>query len=159
MKNLLGKALGGIGGFAASSEKLMNLLEICCRPFIFSTSIPQNVAAQITAAINLLETDGSMLEKLWCNINYFKNQVEKIGFNTAQSASAIIPIIIPDEIKILNFCRFLHNSNVFVNPIFYPVVSKRKSRIRISITALLGKQEMDYALDKIETAAHHFQIT
>lgn len=155
----LGKALGGIGGFAAGSEKLMNLLEICCRPFIFSTSIPQNVAAQIAAGITLLETDGSMLKKLWRNINYFKEQVEKIGFNTVQSDSAIIPIIIPDEVKLLNFCRFLHDNYVFVNPIFYPVVSKKKSRIRISITALLEKYEMDYTLDKIETAAHHFQIT
>lgn len=158
MTGSLGKALGGIGGFAAGSEKLMSLLEICCRPFIFSTSIPQNIAAQITAGINLLESDGSILERLWWNINYFKKQVENIGFNTAQSASAIIPVIIPDEVKLLNFCRFLHDNYVFVNPIFYPVVSKKKSRIRISITALLGKCEMDYALDKIEIAAQHFQI-
>jgi glycine C-acetyltransferase len=154
----LGKAMGGIGGYAAGSEKLMNLIEICCRPFIFSTSIPGSIAAQITESIRLLETDLSIRKKLWHNITYFKTQIKNIGFNTGHTASAIIPVIIPDEVKLLNFCRFLHDNYVFVNPIFYPVVSKRKSRLRISITALLGKEELDHALDTIETAAHHFQI-
>lgn len=154
----LGKAMGGLGGFAAGSKELISFLEIACRPFIFSTSIPQNIAAQLMKAIQLLEPDNSIREKLWWNINYFKRQLEAIGFQTNQSASAIIPLIIPNEVKLLNFCSSLHYSGVFVNPIFYPVVSKKKSRIRISLTALLSKGELDYALDKIETAARLFHI-
>ncbi len=155
----LGKAMGGLGGYAAGSKELMSFLEIACRPYIFSTSLPQNITAQLMKAICLLETEPSIRKKLWYNILYFKKHIELMGFEPNESASAIIPLIIRDEVKLLNFCSYLHNKGVFVNPIFYPVVSKKKSRIRISITALLNKDELDYALDKIETAAHRLHIT
>ena len=84
--------------------------------------------------------------------------MDEIGFEPRQAASAIIPVIIRDEVKLLNFCSFLHHNNVFVNPVFYPVVSKKKSRIRISVTALLKEDELSYSLDRIETAANKFNI-
>ena len=63
----------------------------------------------------------------------------------ARLLQVIIPVIIRDEVKLLNFCSFLHHNNVFVNPVFYPVVSKKKSRIRISVTALLKEDELSYS--------------
>lgn len=154
----LGKALGGIGGFVAGSKELISFLELTSRPFIFSTSIPQNICAQLIKAIELVETDNSTFKKLWSNINYFKKGIEQIGFDVSNSESAIIPLIIPDEVKLLRFCSRLHNDGVFVNPIFFPVVPKRKSRIRISITATLSKNELAFALDKIENAAHQLNL-
>lgn len=154
----LGKAMGGAGGFVAGSQELISFLEISSRPFIFSTSIPQHIAAQLTQAIRLVKSDNSIRERLWRNIDYFKSHVDQMGFEPHQSQSAIIPLIIRDEIKLLNFCRFLHDNCVFVNPIFYPVVSRKKSRIRLSVTASLSKEELAYALDRIETAAHKFVI-
>lgn len=154
----LGKALGGSGGYVAGSAEMINFLEITSRPFIFSTSIPQHSAAQLTAALHLLKAGDGALGRLWSNIDYFKSGMDKIGFEPDQSASAIIPLVIRDEVKLLNFCSFLHHNNVFVNPIFYPVVSKKKSRIRISVTALLKEDELSYALDRIEIAANKFYI-
>jgi glycine C-acetyltransferase len=154
----MGKALGGIGGFIAGRDELISFLELISRPFIFSTSIPQNVAAQLIKAICLLQTDSSLHKKLWRNIHYFRKRIDEMGFEENQSASAIIPLIIRDEVKLLNFCRLLHDDGIFVNPVFYPVVPKRKSRIRISITAALSKDELDYALDRIEAAARSLGI-
>jgi glycine C-acetyltransferase len=149
----LGKALGGIGGFIAGSERLISFIELTCRPFIFSTSLPQNVAAQLIEAIRLLQTDPSNHKRLWRNIDYFKQGIEQIGFNSNGSESAIIPLIIPDEIKLLHFCQVLHDQGIFVNPIFFPVVPRRRSRIRISVTASLTKHELDFALSCMEKAA------
>src|SRR6266498_3531579 len=154
----MGKALGGIGGFIAGSYELISFLELTSRPFIFSTSIPQNMAAQLIEAIHLLQTDFFCYRKLWRNIHYFKERIEQMGFEQNQSASAIIPLIIRDEVKLLKFCHALHDDGIFVNPVFYPVVPKKKSRIRISITAALNNDELDYALDKIETAARFLRI-
>jgi len=154
----LGKALGGIGGFIAGSKELISFIELTSRPFIFSTSIPQNVCAQLIRAIELLQTDNSVLKKLWSNIEYFKDGIQQTGFDVSNSQSAIIPLIIRDEVKLLHFCHSLHNDGVFVNPIFFPVVPKRKSRIRISVTAALNKDELTFALDKIENAAHQLKI-
>jgi glycine C-acetyltransferase len=154
----MGKALGGIGGFIAGSHELINYLELLSRPFIFSTSIPQNVAAQLIEAIRLLQTDSSIQRKLWRNIHCFKERIDEIGFEKNESASAIIPLIIRDEVKLLKFCRAMHDDGIFVNPVFYPVVPRKKSRIRISISAALTEEELIYAADKIEAAAHELGI-
>lgn len=149
----LGKALGGIGGFIAASQELISFIELTSRPYLFSTSLPQNVAAQLVAATRLLQTDFSNHKKLWDNINYFKKGLKQIGLNRNESESAIIPLIIPDEVKLLRFCQVLHNYGIFVNPIFFPVVPRKRSRIRISVTAALTKDNLDLALNSIETAA------
>ncbi len=154
----MGKALGGIGGFVAGSNELISFLELLSRPFIFSTSIPQNIAAQLLEAFKILRTDFSIHQKLLSNIHTFKSQIEYMGFEPTQSESSIIPLLIRQEEKLMNFCRAMHSAGIFVNPIFYPVVQKKKSRIRISITARLETGEINYALDQMETAAHRLDI-
>ena len=154
----LGKALGGIGGIVAGSKQIISFLEITSRPFIFSTSIPPGIAAQLIRAIDLIRDEPSIHKKLWHNIDHFTSGIRRIGFDLQASASAIIPLIIPSEAKLLNFCAQLYKNGVLVNPIFFPVVPKRKSRVRISITAALNKSELDFALAKIEDAAHRTAI-
>lgn len=154
----MGKALGGIGGFIAGPSSLIKLIELTSRPYLFSTSIPQNIAAQLREAIRILQTDTSVFQKLRMNIRYFKKRLDQIGFESPSSDTAILPVIIRDEIKLLNFCRILHGDGVFVNPIFYPVVQKKKSRIRVSVTADLETTELDYALERMQVAAHQTGI-
>ena len=154
----LGKALGGIGGFVAGSKQLISFLEVTSRPFIFSTSIPPGIAAQLIRAIDLIRDEPSIHKKLWHNIDHFTSGIRRIGLDLQASTSAIIPLIIPNEAKLLNFCAQLYNNGVLVNPIFFPVVPKRKSRVRISITAALNKSELDFALARIEDAAHRTAI-
>ncbi|MBL4862463.1 MAG: aminotransferase class I/II-fold pyridoxal phosphate-dependent enzyme [Crocinitomicaceae bacterium] len=145
----MGKSLGGIGGFIAGSEKLISLLEITSRPFIFSTSIPPNNAASLIKAIELLNKKDPALNRLWDNITYFRDNIKQTGIESGNSETAIFPLIIRDEVKLLNMCKMLHQQGIYVNPIFYPVVQKKKSRIRVSITAGLTQSDLDYTLDKI----------
>jgi len=144
----LGKALGGIGGFVAGSQKLINLLEITSRTFIYSTSIPPSSAAGLIKAIELLENSDDSLKNLWRNIEYFKNKMSKIY--EVHSDSAVIPFLIKNDEKLLNLCQKLLSDGIFVNPVFFPVVPKRKSRIRISINAGLKTDEIDYFIDRIK---------
>jgi 7-keto-8-aminopelargonate synthetase-like enzyme len=145
----LGKALGAIGGFIAGSEDLINLLELTCRPFIYSTSLPPSIASSLIKAFELLENNDPALNKLWSNINYFRNKIQLIQKVNGQIETAIFPLKIKDEIKLLELCTKLHENNIFVNPIFYPVVPKKKSRIRLSLTASLSHNELDYAIEKM----------
>jgi glycine C-acetyltransferase len=153
-----GKALGGIGGFVSGSTALISFLELLSRPFIFSTSLPPNTAAQLLTAFKILREDFSFHKKLWSNVCHFSSRIQDLGFEPTRSATPIIPLVIRDEVKLLQFCRLLHNDGIFVNPIFYPVVQKKKSRIRISVTASLEKVDLDYALEKIASAAYHLSI-
>ncbi len=154
----LGKSLGGLGGFISGSKELIALLELTSRSFIFSTALPPNMATQLHEALQLIQTDFSMHDNLWENIRYFRNGIADLGFESTNSASAIVPIIIRDEVKLMNFCQELNRENIFVNPILYPVVPKKRARIRISITSSLEKSMLDRAMSVIEYSARKFNI-
>jgi len=146
----LGKALGLAGGFVAGSEDLTSLLELTCRQFIYSTSLPPNNAASLLKAFELLENNDPALKKLWSNIDYFKHRIGSVQKVNGEGETAIFPLIIKDEHKLLKLCGKPQADKIFVNPIFYPVVPKKKSRIRLSLTASLTYNELDYALEKME---------
>ncbi|MCZ6703712.1 MAG: aminotransferase class I/II-fold pyridoxal phosphate-dependent enzyme, partial [Ignavibacteria bacterium] len=154
----LGKAFGGIGGFIAGSKQLISLMELTSRPFIYSTSIPPSVAAGLLKAIELLNESDPALYQLWANIQYFRENIKHVWSNCKNLETAIFPLIINDESKLLKMCSALQRQGIFVNPIFYPVVPKKKSRIRISITAGLSKKEMDYALNNITSIGKRLNI-
>lgn len=145
----LGKSLGGIGGFIAGSKKIIDLLEITSRPFIYSTSLPPGTVAGLVKAIELLKGGDTSIYQLWDNIKYFRENIKQVWPNLEGLETAIFPLIIRDEEKLVNMCKELYEESIFVNPIYYPVVPKRKARIRISITAAMTKTELDYALDRI----------
>ena len=146
----LGKALGGIGGFISSSKSFIDLMEITNRPFIYSTSIPPNIVVGLIKALELLNREDNSLYQLWDNIRYFKENIIDKWPELKDIETPIFPLIIGNEEKLAYKCKELYNNGIFVNPIFYPVVPKRKARIRISITASLSKKELDYSIEKIK---------
>jgi glycine C-acetyltransferase len=152
----LGKAFAGIGGFVCGSKELISYLEIMSRPFIYSSSIPPAVVACILKEIELLETGDKSLSRLWENTHTLTKGLKNIGLDLGKTVSPIIPIIIKDEIKVLKICSFLETKGIFVNPVIYPVVSKNKSRLRISVTAALSQEEISYALRSFHEAYQIF---
>ena len=69
----------------------------------------------------------------------------------------IIPLILKDEVKVIEICRSLQKKGVFVNPIIYPVVSKNKSRLRISLTSGLTKFDLDYCFEMLQQSELEFR--
>ncbi|MBK9735751.1 MAG: aminotransferase class I/II-fold pyridoxal phosphate-dependent enzyme [Saprospiraceae bacterium] len=147
----LGKALGGIGGYVTGPSGLINLLELTCRSYIYSTSIPPANAATINKALDLLESGDENISKLWSNIHFFKESLKSMGHNTGNSNSAIIPILISDDEKLMGLTQKLYKKGILVNAIFYPVVPKRQSLIRISMSAGIEKTKLEYVLNQIES--------
>lgn len=154
----MGKALGGIGGYVTGSTGLINLLELTSRAYIYSTSIPPANAATIDKALDLLENGDENFTKLWSNIHFFKNCIKSMGHDIGDSKSAIIPMMIKDDEKLMVLTQNLYNKGVLVNPIFYPVVPKRKSLIRISISAGIQKPGLEYVLDLIESESKKLSL-
>lgn len=155
----LGKALGGSGGFVAGTEKMINFLEINSRPFIYSTSITPNSAASLIKALELLRNNDPALQVLWKNINYFKERLHNTGFRSANTESSIFPLIIQNVDQLLDLCKKLQDDTIFVNPVFYPVVPKKKSRMRLSITATLSREDLDHTLERLEYYGKYLNLT
>jgi len=94
---------------------------------------------------------------LWKKINQFHNRLNEIGFSTT-STSQIIPIIIGNEKKVVEFSRFLMTKGIFAQAIRYPTVKKNQARIRISISGWLSEKEIELAIQVLEKAKKKFKL-
>ncbi|HOH88776.1 MAG TPA: aminotransferase class I/II-fold pyridoxal phosphate-dependent enzyme [Bacillota bacterium] len=154
----LSKALGGVGGFIAANSELVELLRYYSRPYIFSTAMTPQVAGSLLAAIDVIEEEPEHRKRLWENIRYFKSNLTALGFDLGNSETAIFPIIIGNDLKVKEICRRLHELDIYVNPVMYPAVPKRLSRIRMSLMSAHTKEHLDKALDALETAGREYGV-
>src|SRR6186713_331092 len=90
----LSKAIGALGGYVAGTKALIEFLHHRARPFLFSTSHPPAVAAACLAAVEVLEEEPELIDRLWENTRFFKAGLQRLGFNTGMSESPITPVIV-----------------------------------------------------------------
>ncbi len=154
----LSKAVGSIGGYVAASERLINYLKYTSRSFMFSTSpfIPSVVAS--LEALNLITEQKAGMDKLWENIRYVKERLTNAGFNIGNAETAIFPIIIGDDNKVKEMTYRLHQRNIFVNPVPYPAVPRKLTRVRMTVTAGFSIEQLKYTLDEIESIGREMGI-
>ncbi len=144
----LSKAFGVVGGFAAGSKLLAELLKQKARPLLFSSA---PTAADVYAsmeAVRILQESDELVKKLWENANYFKEHMRKAGFDLGNSQTPITPVMIGDEITTQEFSKKLFERNVFAQAISYPTVPKGKARMRVMISATHSRDDLDFAVEQ-----------
>ena len=146
----LSKAFGVIGGFVAGSKKLIEYLKQKARPFLFSSALTVADVAANLAALEIMESSDELVRKLWENKNYFQENLRKLGFNLGTTKTPITPIIIGDEKKAQQFSKELFENNIFVQAIVYPTVPKGTARLRVMISAVHTKDDLNFALEVFE---------
>ena len=154
-----GKALGSFGAYVAGSRRLVDFLINRARSFIFSTALPPSVIGSVIAAISILERDNTRIKTLNKNASYFRNQLQKEGFNILDTKTQIIPLIVGENEKAIQLSKFLMQNGIFAVAIRPPSVPLNTARIRFSITAAHSKEELGYTIEIIKKAAKKFGIT
>lgn len=146
----LSKAFGVVGGYVAGKKELIDYLKQKARPFLFSTPLsPADTAASLEAVKILMESD-ERVRKLWDNAKYFKERMNELGFDTGHSETPITPVMLYDAKLATNFSKRLFEEGVFAQAIGYPTVPKGKARIRVMISAIHTKEDLDFAIEKFE---------
>jgi glycine C-acetyltransferase len=143
----LSKAIGALGGYVAGSRALIEFLYHRARPFLFSTSHPPAVAASCLAAIDVLESEPQLIERLWNNTRFFKSGLQSLGFDTGASESPITPVIVGDAALAMKLSDVLFDNGVFAQGIGFPTVPRGKARVRTIVTATHTRDELQFALD------------
>jgi len=143
----LSKAMGALGGYVAGSRSLIEFLYHRARPFLFSTSHPPAVAAACLAALDVLEQEPELIERLWDNTRFFKEGLAALGFNTGISESPITPVIAGESALAMKLSDLLFEEGVFAQGIAYPTVARDKARVRTIVTATHTRAELQFALD------------
>src|SRR4051812_24437585 len=113
----LSKAIGALGGYVAGSRTLIDYLQHRARPFVYSTSHPPAVTAACIAAIDVLEQDPALIERLWENTRFFKAGLIALGFDTGASESPITPVMVGDGALAMKLSDRLFQQGVFAQGI------------------------------------------
>jgi glycine C-acetyltransferase len=154
----LSKAIGVLGGYVAGAQSLRTILEHRARPFLFSTSHPPAVAAACLAAIDVLETEPELIDRLWENTRHFKAGLDRLGFDTGSSETSITPVIVGAGALAHRFSDRLFEEGVFAMGIGYPTVAEEKSRVRTIVTAEHSRGELDTCLEAFERVGRELAI-
>jgi len=155
----LSKAIGALGGYVAGSRSLIEFLHHKARPFLFSTSHPPSVTATCLAALDVLESDDSLIQRLWDNTRFFKAGLAALGLDTGRSESPITPVMVGDAALAMRLSDRLFELGVFAQGIGFPTVAKGRARIRTIVTATHTRKELSFALDAFGQAARELGVT
>ncbi|MHB1416955.1 MAG: glycine C-acetyltransferase [Chloroflexota bacterium] len=142
----LSKAIGSVGGYIAGSTALREWLVQRGRPFLFSTSHPPAVPAACIAALDVLEQEPELIERLWDNTRYFKAELGRLGFDTGASETPITPVIVGESGAAMRMSARLFEEGVFAQGIGYPTVARDRARVRTIVTATHTREHLDQAL-------------
>ena len=142
----LSKAIGVVGGYVAGSKSLIDWLKSRGRPFLFSTSLTPGAAGAALASIQLMQDHPELVEKVWENAIYFKEELKKIGYDIGVSETPITPVILGDESLTQQFSKKLIENGLYVKPIVYPTVPLGTCRVRNMPTAAHTKEMLDHAV-------------
>jgi len=154
----LSKAIGVVGGYVAGSMEMRDWLLHRGRPLLFSTAMMPGAAAAIIEAFHMLETSSEYTDRLWENARYFKNKLEKLGFDIGHSETPITPVMIGNEALTMEFSKQLLYNGVYVSGIVFPTVPKNTGRIRCMVSALHTKEQLDHAVEIMALTAKKLNI-
>jgi len=132
----LGKALGGgAGGYVAGKREAVELLVQRGRPTLFSNALPVTVACSAKAAIDTLDNNPSLVQKLRDNVAAARAGIADVGFEVLESPTAICPIIVGETATAIKMSNALLDLGVFAIGFGYPVVPEGTARIRVQISS------------------------
>ena len=141
------KSLAAIGGFIVGAADVINYVRHVGRSMIFSASLPPSLVATVSTALDIIEEQPQLRERLWKNTRKMLDGYKKLGYDTGHSETPIIPIIIKDGIKVYEMCRHLFEEGVFVNPVVSPAVPPGRELLRTSCMATHTEEQLDKVLD------------
>jgi glycine C-acetyltransferase len=146
----LGKALGGShGGFTTGPKVLIDYLRQRSRPYLFSNTLPPAVVMGSLAAIDLVQRDTTLVDRLRENTRYFREQLTTRGVRLREGVTPIVPILIGDTAKAIAMSQELLKRGVYVSGFGFPVVPQGQARLRCQISAAHTRAHLDRAIEAI----------
>ncbi len=145
------KSFASVGGFAVGDEDIIHYIQHASRSMIFSAALPPSSVAAISKAIDIIEEEPQRIKKLWDNSAYLMKNFKRMGLNTGETKTPIIPVVIGDNEKTFMLWRMLFDNGLFTNPVVSPAVPPKRSLLRVVVTATHTREQLDRALDIFET--------
>jgi len=153
----LSKALGCFGGYVACNDIVRDFLINRSRQFIYTSALPTHLCNSALKAITIAK-EGILQRKLFKNVRFLQNGLKKIGYDTGNSISQIIPIRINSENVAVKLGNRLLQKGIFVHPMRFPTVKKGHAVLRLSVSAAHTKEQLHYTLEELENIGRNFKL-
>ncbi len=154
-----GKALGGAsGGYVSGRKEIIELLRQRSRPYLFSNTLAPMIAAASLKALEILSASTELRDRLEENTRYFRDSMTRLGFEIRPGEHPIVPIMLGDAVIAQKMAARLLERGVYVIGFFYPVVPMGKARIRVQLSALHTRQDLDFAMEQFDAVKRELGI-
>ena len=144
------KSFASLGGFVVGDADVIDWIKHMARSFIFSASLPASNAMAALAALEVMETEPEHVEKLWDNARFMLKGLRELGFNTGNTETPIIPVIVGEDALCFGFWKALLEAGLYTNPVVSPGVPVGMALLRTSYMATHTREQLERALEIFE---------
>ena len=152
------KSLATVGGFVAADRPIIEWVKHHARSLMFSAAPPPASVASAIKAIEIIEREPERRQQLWDNTRYMKREFTTLGFDTGNSASPVIPLVVGDDITAFRMTMRLQEEGVFANPVVSPAVPPGRAMIRTSYMATHTREHLDRALEAFAKVGRELEV-
>ncbi|MBN2477451.1 MAG: aminotransferase class I/II-fold pyridoxal phosphate-dependent enzyme [Pirellulales bacterium] len=154
----LSKTLAGCGGFIAGRKEITTYLRHHARGYIFSGALPAGQASVAIAALEIIEREPELVERLWENVAHYLRGLKTLGFDTGNSVTPIVPVMTRNDTITLEMTRICRSEGLLVIPVCFPAVPLDAPRLRTCVSAIHSRQDIDFALDVLARAGRQTKL-
>jgi 8-amino-7-oxononanoate synthase len=144
------KSFASLGGFIAGDADVVDYIKHHARSLIFSASIPPASTATALAALQVMREEPERVVRVNQIGDQMREAYQSLGFDTGDSVTPVIPIIIGDDELTFLTWKLLFENGVFVNPVISPAVSPGRQLLRTSYMATHTDEQLDKVLGIFE---------
>jgi 8-amino-7-oxononanoate synthase len=146
----MSKTLSGCGGYIAGSSILVDYLKSLSGGFVYSVGMPPVIAASAIKSLEIMHHEPERVARLHSNAAYFRKTAMEKGLDVGSSVgTAVSPIVVGDSITSVILSQQMFKRGINVQPVFYPAVPAKSSRLRFFLTAMHTEAHIDTALDTL----------
>jgi 8-amino-7-oxononanoate synthase len=152
------KSLAAVGGFVVGDLKVIDWIKHKARSLIFSAAPPPASVASVIKALEIVEREPERRQRLWETTEYMHREFTTLGFDTGESASPVIPLVVGEDVAAFKMTVRLQEEGVFVNPVVSPAVPPGRAMIRTSYMATHTRDQLDRALEAVALVGREMGI-
>ena len=152
------KSFAGLGGVVAGDKYVIDFIQHKARAMIFSASMTPATVASVLASLDVIEAEPERIQQLWKNTNKMLKGFKDMGFDTGDSESPVIPLVVGDLYKALEVWKTVFEKGLFVNMVVPPAVPTDRVLLRTSYMATHTEEQLDRALNIFEDIGKQFGL-
>lgn len=152
------KSLASIGGFVTGQAEVIEWIRHFARPGLFSASLPPASVMAATTALEVLIEEPGLVDKVSENAKLLRNGLRSAGFDIGRSETPIVPVVVGDEVKMVNFWKELLAEGVYTNAVIFPAVPRGAGILRTSCMATHTPEQIKKGVDLMAELGRRHQL-